>query len=283
MVNKTLYDLCLKGIMKGGNIGNEIYEYIVIGVIIICLIVFGPVLYKFLHTLGRVGNAGEKVVGGVLTLAGEVTEGMAYCYSGSKNPSQKCDDDTKKKAEESFTGTGGFNVCSNCTPPCLLNDIDCSTYDVFGILGAIFGSFALLAGLYCRASGVTCSSPKEALKEGANNVKDLITGSEGEGLDKIKERINDPESVEAKEAEAIQDRENAQEKREESDKAKEEAAKDLSDKEAQSKFEELEKQAKEAEKQAEMSEKEAAEAREEAEKGKEGEGRAEGGPAEHAV
>jgi hypothetical protein len=278
MVNKTLFDVCLKSIMKGGNIGNEIYEYIVIGVIIICLIVFGPVLYKLLNTLGKVADAGDKVIGGVITLAGEITEGMAYCYNGSKNPSQKCDDDTKKKAEESFSGTGGFNVCSNCTPPCLLNDIDCTVYDVFGILGLIFGSFAIFAGLYCRATGVSCPSPIEALKEVAKNIKDLIFGSDGEGLDKIKERVNDPDSVEAKEAEAIQDRENAEEKREAADAAKEEATKEGADKEAQSKFEELEKQAKEAENQAEMSEKEATEAREEAEKGKEGKGGAEGVP-----
>jgi hypothetical protein len=256
MVNKTLYEVCLKSIMKGGNIGNEIYEYIVIGVIIICLIVFGPALYNFFNILGKVAGAGDKVIGGAINLAGDITEGMAYCYSGSKNPSKKCDDATKQKAEKSYTGTGGFNICNNCTPPCLLKDIKCTGYDIAGITVGIFGALAFFSGIYCRVSGnEKCASPKEALKDAAGGIKDLMKKAGGKALDKIKDAINrDPDGPDAKRAKAEQDRKDANKKRKAADKARQEANDNESDADAQSKAKEAEKEADEADAKAKASE-----------------------------
>ena len=258
MVNKTLYEVCLKQVMKGGDMGSEIYEFVIIGIIIVCLIVFGPALYNFFSTLMTILNGGEHVVGGAINLAGDVTESMSYCY-GNKQPSQKCDDATKQKAEQSYTGTGGFNICNSCTPPCLLKDIKCTGYDIFGITAGIFGGLALLSGLYCRASGnEKCASPTEALIDTAGGIKDIMKKLGGKALDKIKDAIDrDPDGPDAKRVKAEQDREDADIKRKAANKAKDEAAKEGADADAQSKAKEAEKEADDAEAKAKASEEDA--------------------------
>lgn len=283
MCDLTLYQLFQKTMgksmksMKGGGIdGGTIIDIVIILAIIIGAVIFGPILYKTLNDLGNVLDAGNKLAGAGLTAAGGLVEGSGYCL-GNKIPKQVCDKNTLETAEKSYKGTGGFDICNNCEPPCLIKKIDCTTYDwMFGLI-ALIAVGPTLAAMYKTMKDTSDSkSPGDALKKDGETSKSLFERTKQslkDLVDKLtgKDKI-DPNSKEAKAVRAEQAKRTAEEKRREADEARQRANDATSDKE------QAEQAAKRAEQEAEEAEQKAKEASDEADKDEGGEG--EGGEGE---
>lgn len=285
MCDLTLYQLFQKTLgksmksMKGGGIdGGTIIDIVIILVIIAGAVIFGPILYKTLNDLGNVLDAGNKVAGAGLNAAGGLVEGAGYCM-GNKIPTQVCDKNTLDTAEKSYKGTGGFDICNNCEPPCLIKKINCTKYDWILGLGAAFTAASVLAGIYgnlkggrgdsksvndeLKKDGETSKSLFERTKQSLKDLVDKLTGK-----DKI-----DPNSKEAKAVRAEQAKRTAEEKRREADEARQRANDATSDKEqAEKAAEQAEQEAKEAEKEAQEADDEAPEDEDDEGEGGEGEG-----------
>ena len=267
MFDKTLYELFKKKIpLSGGNSSGQIYEYVVIIIIVVCLIIFGPLIYKFLKSFSDIVDNGSKTVGQALITAGKITESMGYCYGG-KTPSTKCDEKTLEDIKKTNDGSDGYNICNSCIPPCLINDIDCTNLDIFGILGVLFVGALSFASIYAkvksnRGNTDNKNSVEEDLKNDSETVSDLTEGGEKD-LKEVETNIDaDPDGPEGKRARAVQDKKEADEKRIEADKKREEADKDASDKESEEKAKAAERDANEAEEEAEESKEEADDANE---------------------
>ena len=265
MCDLTLYELFQKTFaksmksMKGGGIdAGTIIDIVIIIGILVCIVIFGPILYRTLNDLGHVLDIGTNLTGAGLTAAGSLVEGAGYCLS-NKIPSQVCDRNTIDTAEKSYKGTGGFDICNNCEPPCLIKKINCTKYDWMLGLGAAFTAASVLAGIYSKIKGgrgdsksvndelkkdgETSKSLFERTKQSLKDLRDKVTGK-----DKI-----DPNSKEAKAVRAEQAKRTAEEKRREADEARQRANDATSDKE------QAEQAAKQAEQEADKAEQEAQE------------------------
>ena len=85
--------------MKGGGIdAGTIIDIVIIIGILVCIVVFGPILYRTLNDLGHVLDVGTNLTGAGLTAAGSLVEGSGYCL-GNKIPNQVCDKNTLDTAE----------------------------------------------------------------------------------------------------------------------------------------------------------------------------------------
>lgn len=266
MCDLTLYQLFQKTFgksiksMKGGGIdGGTIIDIVIILAIITCVVIFGPILYRTLNDLGNVLDAGNKLVGAGLNAAGGLVEGSGYCL-GNKIPKQVCDKNTLDTAEKSYEGTGGFDICNNCEPPCLINKIDCTKYDwFFGLASALTAAMAL-ATIYSKIKGGRgdSKSVNDELKKDGETSKSLFERTKQslkDLVDKLtgKDKI-DPNSKEAKAVRAEQAKRTAEEKRREADEARQRANDATSDKE------QAEKAAEQAEQAADKAAQEAQEA-----------------------
>ena len=112
MCDLTLYQLFQKTFgkslksMKGGGIdAGTIIDIVIIIGILVCIVIFGPILYRTLNDLGHVLDVGTNLTGAGLTAAGGLVEGVGYCVNG-KIPKQVCDKNTIDTAEKSYKGTG---------------------------------------------------------------------------------------------------------------------------------------------------------------------------------
>tara|TARA_B110001469_G_C9627199_1_gene313230 strand:+ start:1183 stop:2064 length:882 start_codon:yes stop_codon:yes gene_type:complete len=237
--NQTLYEL-LKKCMNGGRLGpltsikqgyhsSNIGEYIWI-IIIVCLIfVFGPILYNYLNTMEHLLDAGGKGAGMALNFIGELMESETYCL-GSKMPKQTCDPTKIESIKTKFGGLGGFNICSSCNPPCLIEKINCTKY-ILGTIGIASSVFLYFFGTsmlslittistwaYCKATCV--KDPKKELEDAADRARVVTENGENP--------IGDPKAEKKQIAE--EKRSEADRKRTEADKLiKEFAAIDKSD------------------------------------------------------
>ena len=269
MCDLTLYELFQKTFaksmksMKGGGIdAGTIIDIVIILAIIIGAVIFGPILYRTLNDLGHVLDIGTNLTGAGLTAAGSLVEGSGYCL-GNKIPNQVCDKNTLDTAEKSYKGIGGFDICNNCEPPCLIKKIDCTKYDWFFGLAALFAVGPTLAAMYKTMKDTSGSkSPGDALKKDGETSKSLFERTKQslkDLVDKLtgKDKI-DPNSKEAKAVRAEQAKRTAEEKRREADEARQRANDAISDKE------QAEQAAKQAEQEADKAEQEADEANDDA-------------------
>ena len=262
MCDLTLYQLFQKTFgksmksMKGGGIdAGTIIDIVIILAIIIGAVIFGPILYRTLNDLGHVLDVGTNLTGAGLTAAGSLVEGAGYCLS-NKIPNQVCDRNTIDTAEKSYEGTGGFDICNNCEPPCLIKKINCTKYDWFFGLAALFAVGPTLAAMYKTMKDTSGSkSPGDALKKDGETSKSLFERTKQslkDLVDKLtgKDKI-DPNSKEAKAVRAEQAKRTAEEKRREADEARQRANDAISDKEqAEQAAEQAAQEAKEAEEKA---------------------------------
>ena len=279
MCDLTLYELFQKTFaksmksMKGGGIdAGTIIDIVIIIGILVCIVIFGPILYRTLNDLGHVLDIGTNLTGAGLTAAGSLVEGAGYCLS-NKIPNQVCDKNTIDTAEKSYKGTGGFDICNNCEPPCLIKKINCTKYDWMLGLGALFAVGPTLAAMYKTMKDTSGSkSPGDALKKDGETSKSLFERTK-QGLKDLRDKVTgkekiDPNSKEAKAVRAEQAKRTAEEKRREADEAKQRANDATSDKEqAEQAAEQAEQEAKEAEQEAQEADDDAPE-----DEGDEGEG-----------
>jgi hypothetical protein len=217
-LDQTLYDLIGGALpspkQAASNFvsANNITEYIWIGVILVVLFFFGPLLYEAGKSIYDVLKAGEDLLGDATKAVAKGIECATYCY-GSKTPTVTCTKSELDKAKKSFTGVGGFAVCTECDKPCIIPPgCNCKAWDIFGILSSIFiglfGLAALRREAKKKAPGGKDDEDGKSDQQDAKDDGELIDDLQGDGekpdgLDDVADEIEkDPKGDKAQRADA---------------------------------------------------------------------------------
>ena len=92
-------------------IGNVI-SLLWIGIIIWLIISFHGIVSEILHDIENLGHSAFQALGSFM-------EKMTCCTTGCPGENTKCNASEVKDVEKQ-----GYNICSNCSPPCKLPSFD---------------------------------------------------------------------------------------------------------------------------------------------------------------
>lgn len=137
-------------------------SFIIIGIVIYLIIAFHTIFGQILHDIEQLGHTVFQAIGGMLEKLTCCTVGCGDAMNHTCSASQI----------KSLKDNSGYNICSNCSPPCKLpsfNKMSCTEFNLLLGLGLLTSLFIyLLKRIKRNATEETMDDAKKAALESSD-------------------------------------------------------------------------------------------------------------------